>query len=317
MSALREVRTVLSIAVWLTQAMPVGISTVTAQVSAPWQTSAGRACLEQWIDEAVTRLNAHHGTDEFNVRKPWTINRFGVLEANPAHSSQPVYPPHNLSHYNNNRYWYIWDQYHYHQWHPKAGWSLPEWNAAGIPPLRENVMNCVAKSSPAPQASEAEPHTFFEPTFAGYRLDWCLHYANRCGKPAADRFCRAQGFVGARSWRKATDISHLTPTYIIGDERLCKLRGCDGFIMIACQSQPLAPTPGEMEYNTARWGADYRRLELAAPALCQAECTKEKRCKAWSHIEPGYQGANASCWLKHSIPKPLPDACCASGVKAW
>lgn len=294
----------------------IGLSPVAAQAPAPWQSTAGKACFKRWIEEAMTRLNAYHGTDEFNARKPWSINRFGVLEANPKHRLQSGYPPSDFAYYHNNRYWSMWDQYHYYQWRPETGWNLPEWNAAKIPPLREYVQSCLAQASPGSETTESKSQTFFEPKIAGYRLDWCLYHANQCGKPAADRFCRLQGFVSARTWQKATNISHATPTYILGDERVCKVPGCDGFILVACQTD-FTPPRGDMEHHIARWGADYRRVDLATPELCQAECVKERRCKAWSHIKPSDQAVSARCWLKHSVPKPIPNACCTSGVKVW
>ncbi|MBT5434186.1 MAG: hypothetical protein P8Q36_14560 [Alphaproteobacteria bacterium] len=52
----------------------------TAQAqSAPFDTTEGRLCLEGWITEATQRLNAYDGTDEFNSRKRWQINRFGFF----------------------------------------------------------------------------------------------------------------------------------------------------------------------------------------------------------------------------------------------
>ena len=49
----------------------------------PWETPEGRACFEQWIREAMPKMNAYNGSDDYNARKPWRINRYGILEGNP------------------------------------------------------------------------------------------------------------------------------------------------------------------------------------------------------------------------------------------
>jgi hypothetical protein len=80
--------------------------------------------------------------------------------------------------------------------------------------------------------------------------------------------------------------------------------------------QPTIPiqqtaTPGPVfEYNIDRPGSDYRNFELATadPGLCAAQCAREEKCRAWTYVIPGVQGVNARCWLKHSIPNPVPNA---------
>ena len=75
---------------------------------------------------------------------------------------------------------------------------------------------------------------FEKPMYKGYRVDICLNWAQSCRKPAADRFCQINGFREARSWKIAYDIGYLTPTYVIGDDKTCGMRGCDGFEVIEC-----------------------------------------------------------------------------------
>jgi hypothetical protein len=36
---------------------------------------------------------------------------------------------------------------------------------------------------------------------------------------------------------------------------------------------------------------------------------------AFTYVNPGVQGPNARCWLKHAVPRSIPNACCTSGVK--
>jgi hypothetical protein len=71
------------------------------------------------------------------------------------------------------------------------------------------------------------------------------------------------------------------------------------------------------EPNTDRPGGDYssHRLSEADAILCQKLCAEDQRCLAWTYVAPGYQEANAVCWLKNSVPEGTrTDACCTSGV---
>lgn len=74
--------------------------------------------------------------------------------------------------------------------------------------------------------------SFNAPEIEGMRLDWCLHFGRQCGKPAADRYCAAQGHSGALKWQVEEGIGK---TYIIGDRKVCNARYCDGFRFILCR----------------------------------------------------------------------------------
>ena len=77
-----------------------------------------------------------------------------------------------------------------------------------------------------------------------------------------------------------------------------------------------APGP-QMEQATDRPGQDYRSFDLSSPdpALCQGACASEARCKAWTYVKPGVQGATARCWLKDTAPPATRNDCCVSGVQ--
>src|SRR5450759_2149441 len=56
-----------------------------------------------------------------------------------------------------------------------------------------------------------------------------------------------------------------------------------------------------LEDNFDRGGADYRDFELptdASPQVCQQECLKEDRCRAFAFKRPAVKGQNSHCWLK-------------------
>lgn len=76
--------------------------------------------------------------------------------------------------------------------------------------------------------------TIDKPRIGDYRLDWCREWAQNCGKPAADEFCRRRGFVEAKSFKKAPGVGQDDPTRVIGAEHACREQSCDGFASITC-----------------------------------------------------------------------------------
>jgi hypothetical protein len=87
----------------------------------------------------MAKLNRYKGTAEFNARKPWSINKYGVLEGRPSPGPVSAYAPDAFAQYNYNRYWWIWDHYN-----PNALWDRPEWNGAEIEGVRSYVTKCMA-----------------------------------------------------------------------------------------------------------------------------------------------------------------------------
>lgn len=107
----------------------------------PWETPQGQACFERWIAYAMAKLNAYNGGADFNARKPWSINRYGILEGRPPAGPTSAYAPDAFPRYNYNRYWWIWDHYN-----PEPGsglWRVPEWNGAGIVGVQSYVAKCL------------------------------------------------------------------------------------------------------------------------------------------------------------------------------
>jgi hypothetical protein len=74
-----------------------------------------------------------------------------------------------------------------------------------------------------------------------------------------------------------------------------------------------------MEDGTDRPGLDYHREEMRPDRRnaeeCQLQCLRSDRCRAWTYVRPGVQGIAGVCYLKHAVPKAVPNACCVSGVK--
>ena len=61
-----------------------------------------------------------------------------------------------------------------------------------------------------------------------------------------------------------------------------------------------------LEDNIDRPGADYRDFDLptgSGPQVCQQECLKENRCRAFAYRRPAAKGQNPHCWLKNDVPE--------------
>jgi hypothetical protein len=95
-----------------------------------------------------------------------------------------------------------------------------------------------------------------------------------------------------------------------GTQNQCKYEG-PAWASIHVQHKPLQP-----EANTDRPGGDYSNLSLsqARPELCAAACAEDLNCNSYTYVQPGIQGPQARCYLKWTVPAPVPNACCTSGL---
>lgn len=96
-----------------------------------------------------------------------------------------------------------------------------------------------------------------------------------------------------------------------------------GLVQDAAADRPRYPTQVAAQVEpqvagTDRPGADFLTLDLPAPepAACQDLCRRHRRCKAYTYVHPGVQGAHARCWLKDQVPAARADGCCVSGTIA-
>jgi PAN domain len=78
----------------------------------------------------------------------------------------------------------------------------------------------------------------------------------------------------------------------------------------------LAQSPA-LEFGVDRPGSDSFSFDMvrAEPTDCQAVCLLNLDCQAWTFVRPGFQSANARCWVKSQVPAPRDAPCCVSGVK--
>ena len=80
----------------------------------------------------------------------------------------------------------------------------------------------------AGSASAAEVRNYFTPRIDGVRVDACLS-GGVCGKPAADAFCRAEGYDRATIFQRESYAS----TRSVDSGQTCS-SGCTAFAQVKC-----------------------------------------------------------------------------------
>jgi hypothetical protein len=78
--------------------------------------------------------------------------------------------------------------------------------------------------------SQAAVRTYFAPEVDGKRLDTCLAGDQNCGKPAADAFCKVEGYEKALLFQREAAAN----TFQIGNRASCAGPSCTSFKQIKC-----------------------------------------------------------------------------------
>ncbi|PKN40778.1 MAG: hypothetical protein CVU60_13940 [Deltaproteobacteria bacterium HGW-Deltaproteobacteria-18] len=73
--------------------------------------------------------------------------------------------------------------------------------------------------------------TVADPKVDGVALDLCRDWASDCGKPAADAWCQANGFLASSAHEVGSDSP---PTKVIASGRVCEDPGCDRIVSVTC-----------------------------------------------------------------------------------
>lgn len=105
------------------------------------------------------------------------------------------------------------------------------------------VLALLLAASVAEPAAAAQVRNFFAPEVGGTRIDACLH-TGACGKPAADAFCRAQGYDRAMIFQREGFAS----TRAIDSEKTCT-GACTAFRQVKCFT-----TKSDIAGLDAEWG---------------------------------------------------------------
>jgi PAN domain len=93
------------------------------------------------------------------------------------------------------------------------------------------------------------------------------------------------------------------------------------FALVACALLTLALLPARAHVST-EWGIDRKggdipgkKFVMPNAAECAKSCNGDAQCKAYTYVYPGVLGPKGLCFLKDSVPDPIADGCCISGVK--
>jgi hypothetical protein len=88
-------------------------------------------------------------------------------------------------------------------------------------------------------AAQAQPtvRTYFSPQLDGYLANACLSDGTSCGKPAADAWCRKNGWMTAMTFQR--DRKPVT-SRIVDSGELCSGPACTPFRQIKCYTPETA-----------------------------------------------------------------------------
>jgi hypothetical protein len=104
-----------------------------------------------------------------------------------------------------------------------------------IRPIQAALMLAVLVASAAP--GTAAVRTYFSPELQGYRASSCLADGRTCGKPAADAWCRLNGWSSALIFQREPEPG---VTRIVDSGDLCSGPACTSFRQIKCYTPETA-----------------------------------------------------------------------------
>jgi hypothetical protein len=87
----------------------------------------------------------------------------------------------------------------------------------------------------APALAGSATKTFYNPTYGGYPLDYCVFWSRACGMPSANRYCSNKGLEGAVKFVKRPS----SPTKLQGSGQICQGPTCASFHSITCYEHGL------------------------------------------------------------------------------
>jgi PAN domain-containing protein len=106
-----------------------------------------------------------------------------------------------------------------------------------------------------------------------------------------------------------------------GRQRSSAIAGIAVALAFAWLASPAAAFPNRytQEDGFDRPGADYETFEQTGDYqshdLCRDACESQPRCRSYTYVKPGVEGAKARCRLKSAVPAPVESPCCISAVK--
>lgn len=115
--------------------------------------------------------------------------------------------------------------------------TIPSQSTAKTPSVADISRAPQSVSPVMPSLPKTTEKAYAKPMANGKRVDLCYKWAEQCGKPAADQFCKSQGFSSAKSYSVEADIGDREPTYVVGSKRVCDQKSCDALKDVICTRQ--------------------------------------------------------------------------------
>ena len=78
-------------------------------------------------------------------------------------------------------------------------------------------------------------------------------------------------------------------------------------------AEPATRAFTQMQVDTNLLGGDYKGYDASTVEMCEAECKRDGKCRAWTFVRAGVQGPQPRCYLKDVIPAASSNSCCVSG----
>ena len=97
--------------------------------------------------------------------------------------------------------------------------------------MRKTAFSLIVLGLMLPASAEAGVRNFFLPEIAGARVDACLD-GGACGKPAADAFCKFQGYDKAMIFQREPSAMSRR----IDSGEMCSSAACTAFKQVKCFS---------------------------------------------------------------------------------
>jgi hypothetical protein len=129
----------------------------------------------------------------------------------------------------------------------------------------------------------AAARSYSSPTHLGQQIHRCLADGTTCGKPAADAFCKLQGFDSALNFRLQHDPAQISTTIVIDSGQRLRAPEAEPFQMVKCWRPNDLPTAVQFGVSN-----------IASPTLCDLgkDCRKSA-ADEWCESKGFTLGASA------------------------
>ena len=142
--------------------------------------------------------------------------------------------------------------------------------------------------------------------------------ANQC-----EQACASESKCKAFAWLKTAGNCYLKssiPKPVTNSAIVSGVNAKDWAALSPEYRKPPVTSVFVTEAGIDRPGGDYKSFFIVSASAgvneCQKACAGDPNCKAFTWVKSATPGANAECWLKSSVNKPVHNAYCITGVDA-